>query len=314
MSGHVLRFRSDPKNAGLTAPSNPHQERISSWLISESLVPHSIEDLRDKGIGEYRVSMECPVDSQADVWDGLTAAHRLADEIDVAWCCAWGKPYFRSKLTFVSSEAPNGWSGNLREVEIAIQKENGSGYMVACDMFQSDWQWWWCLPLKWTLDVRRKLLTAPAVLKELISLHVRAHKSADEKLLYLAKALEIVGAFFRSDGSRASRNGGVELEMQKIGIAPEFTQPIAWLFEIANTRFDVRHAWDRDSPGVALHPKMSDQERSDFTYNADLVIRAFVCARLDIALYLIKVKHGEPPSHGRWNEGSLEFESSACAH
>ena len=124
------------------------------------------------------------------------------------------------------------------------------------------------------------MLNAPPIVRDLIDLHIRSHKSDDGALFHLAKSLEIVAAFFQGNGSRASRNTWIEREMTRIGVYGELTQSIEWMFNIANERFDVRHAWDKDSPGVVLHPRMTDQEKHDFTYNADLVTRAFICERL----------------------------------
>src|SRR5262249_1360938 len=151
-----------------------------------------------------------------------------------------------------------------------------------------------------TLVARQAYTGAPPIVRELIELHIRSQKSGDGRLFLLAKALEIVGAFFRGDGSRASRNAGIEAEIRTTGTDNHLTQPVAWLVDIANERLDVRHAWNRDSPGLVLHPRMTTQERNDFTRNADLLIRAFICARLGLPVPLVGVGDTEPPKTGTW--------------
>ena len=75
-----------------------------------------------------------------------------------------------------------------------------------------------------------------------------SHQAHESQLFSLAKALEVVGAFFGK--SRAARNSGLQDALTKIGIDTNMTQDVAWLFNIANERFDVRHAWNR---GVTVH-------------------------------------------------------------
>jgi hypothetical protein len=54
---------------------------------------------------------------------------------------------------------------------------------------------------------------------------------------------------------------------------------------------------------------MTGQERIDFTSNADLVIRAFVCERLGVEVPIMADTGGSSPKGGRWNGESLEFDS-----
>lgn len=305
MVSHVIVFNSAEKHVGLTAPCDPHQEQIGDWRVFETLQPHPHEDLREKGIGVYRLVLERVVSTQDEVWTALHEACKLADELDVAWCYASGKPYYATEFRRVSSEAPRNWSGNLRDVERDIQRETSGAFVAASAFVDLRWAWWPSLPLQRTLTARQACTNAPPVIRELIELHVRSHKAHDAELFLLAKALEIVGAYFR--GSRASRNASIEQTMKQIGVHATLTQTVEWLFDIANERFDVRHAWDKDSPGVALHPRMTDRERTDFINNADLVIRAFICERLGIPLPLITVNHGEPTKPGQWKGDVLDF-------
>jgi hypothetical protein len=294
----VLRFESPEKNLGLLKPSTPHKAQVGAWHLYETIKPHPHNDFRQKEIGGYRVVMERLVATQNEARQGLEGSYKLAQELDVAWCYAWGKPLIHVVQGLTLSEAPSPWSGNLVEVEMAIQRQAGGFIVVAQQGLWREYAWWPSLPLERALITRQACLNARPIVRDLIELHIRSHKSVDGSLFLLAKALEIVGAFFWK-GSRASRNAGIEHEMKKVGVHPALTQSIDWLFDIANKRFDVRHAWDKDSPGVVLHPRMTTQERDDFTRNADIVIRAFICERLGIGVPMLSVNDGEPSESER---------------
>jgi hypothetical protein len=137
------------------------------------------------------------------------------------------------------------------------------------------------LPLEKVLAVRESLLHASPEIEHLVELHIAAHKSELGALFFLAKGLELAGAFFGR--RRTARNTGLERELKAIGIAARLTRSVEWLFEIANTRFDVRHAVKPCSP-VSLHPRMNDSERAEFRHNADLLLRGFICARLGVGI------------------------------
>jgi hypothetical protein len=295
------------KDLGLMAPGAPYDTQINSWRVHESLAPHPQQDLRQKGIGVYSLLLEREVSTQDEVWSALDEASKLSEELDIAWCYAWGKPYRSVETMLRCIEAPEGWSGNLREVERNIERKKGGFFVDAAGFAYQHYAWWPCLPLERAVAARRACTKAPPVIRELIELHIRWHKSVDRELFLLAKALEIVGAYFGK--SRADRNAGIEQEMKKLGVNVHLTQTAAWLFDIANERFDVRHAWDKDSPGVVLHPRMTDQEKRDFMFNADLIVRVFICEQLGIDVCIITHYDGEPKQFGRWEGDTLVFAS-----
>jgi hypothetical protein len=243
----------------------------------------NVHDYLQKGLGSYRLVLEKPVSKQEEVWARLHEAGQIAAELDVAWCYVCGTPFFAMRPTFVASEAPTGWTGNTREVEIEIQKERGLGYAVAAQVVVSHWLRLPFLPLEKVLRVREAYVKSVPVIQDLIELHIAAHKSDHGNLFFFAKALELAGAFFGQP--RAARNTGLQAEMVKIGIASHLTQSVAWLFDMANTRFEVRHVVDGYSP-VTLHPRMDANEKHEFAVNADLVLRGFVCQQLGIDIIL----------------------------
>lgn len=282
MSSHLLRYQSPEKVLGIGSNCPPHSTTIDSWRISETYQSNTHEYLQ-KGMGSYRLVLEKEVSTQEEVWSALHGACQIAEELDLAWCYVCGTPFLAMRPSFIDSEAPAHWTGNTREIEVEIHKERGVGYAVATQVVNSHWLSLPFLPLKKVLAVREAYLKAPPVIRDLIELHVAAHKSDRGNLFFLAKGLELAGAFFGQ--ARADRNSRLQEEMVKIGIASHLTQSVAWLFEMANTRFDVRHVVNGYSP-VNLHPRMTDSERQDFVYNSDILLRAFICQRLGIEIIL----------------------------
>lgn len=312
MGQHLLRFESPRKVIGLTEPSEPHEVDVGQLRVVEHFQPHPDQRRREQGLGEYFISVERPVEHQGELTNALMEADKFAAELEVAWCYTWGVPFTALRTMLVEMDAPRGWSGNLSNIQKRmIVEESGITYdSIGFESRQSEWRSE--LPLKSTLTVRASTVAASPIVRELIELHIHSHQVNDGRLFTLAKALEIVGAFFQqTKRARAARNNGVEQEMLRIGVRNEMTQSVEWLFDIANERFDVRHAWDAGAPGVALHPRLSNQERLDFVKNADLVIQAFICSRLGINVPHLTLNTNRPTSRGRWNGDVLEFDSAS---
>ncbi len=287
MTAHTLRFESPEKVMELRAACNPHSASVGVWRVSETYEPNTHHQLQ-QGLGSYRLSLQRPVTTQEEVRSALREAEEIAEDLDVAWCYVCGRPFFALRQTFVLFEAPDGWTGNVRQVEIEIQKERGLGHTEAMQVFSPHWLSLPFLPLERVLAVRHARLKASAEIQSLVDLHIAAHKSEHGKLFFYAKGLELAGAFFGR--AKAARNSGLENKMVNIGVLPHLTQTVEWLFEMSNTRFDVRHVVNQCSP-VTLHPRMNATERVEFEYNADLVIRGFVCAQLGVPIILWR----EPP-------------------
>ena len=204
-------------------------------------------------------------------------------------------------------EAPEYWTGNMSDVRAAIQRETSKYYVAAQAVYCEHWSWWPILPLKYVLDVQREYTKAGYELRELINLHVGSHQTVDGSLFLLAKGLEIVGAQYGT--RRSSRNAGVQREMENLGVDAKLTKPIAWLYEMANTRFDIRHAWDNRAN--SLHPKLTKHERDEFEQNADLVLRAFIANKLNVPVHIITFQQGSPESHPKWDDDTLVWPAPA---
>jgi hypothetical protein len=282
MGVHTLEFRSPEKVLELQTACSPHSASIGSWSVTETYQPNTHRHVQE-GLGGYRLILEKPVCTQDEVWAALGEAEQIAEELDVAWCYVCKSPFFAMRQTLVCSEAPTGWTGNTREIGIKIQKARGLGYAAAVQVAQSHWVSLPFLPLEKVLSVREAILKASPDIQSLVELHIAAHKSGSGKLFFLAKGLELAGASFGQ--ARVTRNSGLHGEMVRTGISPHLTQSVGWLFDMANTRFDVRHVVNGYSP-VTVHPKMNTTERREFEVNADLVIRSLLCTRLAVEIIL----------------------------
>jgi len=195
-------------------------------------------------------------------------------------------------MKFVLSDGPRDWRGNYHEVRVAIERQAGNAFY--CEAMQVTNQAWIrapFLPLKQLLKARTAYLAAPPILHELIGLHVSAYKAPLGNLFMLAKALEVVGKHYGpTRATRATRNSSMQHAMNGMGLTPHLKQNVEWLFNIANTRFDIRHAVDKDAPGVSLHPKLTPAERRDFEEDATLVVRAFICEQLGLDMHIVLKK------------------------
>jgi hypothetical protein len=276
----TLRFESAVKVFGVRSEPKAYVGQVGEWQISEVFQPGTYHAL-DQGLGSYTLVLETSVASEHEAWDALHRADELVDEVDTAWCYVCGKPFqvFSSIIGNTEFEEPPGWKGNLRATIMEFQKAKGflvaASQVVAFKAFSIG-----SLPLKEVLSVREAYLKAEPILDEVIAIHVQAHKASRGRLFFLAKALELVGRFFGQ--TRALRNQNLQDEMVRLGLGPHLTKSVEWLFETANTRYEIRHAVNQHSPGVELHPRLTQEEGEKFWSNGDLVVRGFVCSRLGV--------------------------------
>jgi len=92
----------------------------------------------------------------------------------------------------------------------------------------------------------------------------------------LAHALEIAGSHYPDTTggyAKVARNAGLQALMTNAGEDGNLTRSIEWLFETANSRREIRHAWNQRTDD--LHPQLTTQEGEDFVRNADHVVRVF---------------------------------------
>lgn len=280
MGIHTLKYESREKCYVLDGRCDPHSDRIGRWQVSERYEP-GIPPKPERG--RYRIMIETDVTDVNDLSEAASEAYGLADELDVAWCYVFGEPYSAYKLQLCAIEGPEHWTGNHREVADAAEAEQAVRGKVSINAVS--WVKGSFLPLSRLLAVRVACRSASPIIQELIGLHVASHRVERGGAMMLAKALEVAGKYYGA--TRAARNMGLQNEMIACGVAHQMKRSVGWLFDTANTRFDIRHAIDKDAPGVALHPKLTPEELRDFDHDANLVIRAFVCQKLGLTVYTV---------------------------
>ncbi|HEV3083280.1 MAG TPA: hypothetical protein VGY66_26075 [Gemmataceae bacterium] len=282
MATHTVRYTSPAKAYRLTSPFSPHTDKVDHWTLSESIHEHPREDLRREGVYEYHVVMEKEVATEQDLSGACSEACTIVKELETVWIYAAARPYNFMRLTIQFIEGPHGWSGNFKEVKQAIRRESQAKIFLEIQHNQRNWETPPFLPLETALKAREAYVTADQILRDLIDLHAGAFMNFGQpRFVLLAKALEIAGAFYRAS-SRQARNAGLQTLVMDAGLTGKLTRTVEWLFDIANTRREIRHAWDRDASD--LHPQPTVQEAEDFVRNADLVVRAFICAQLSLPI------------------------------
>ena len=296
MPAHILRFTSPLKALKLSATCEPHTDTVDGWTISENLQPHPRPDMAKDDIQGYYLALEKSVASPQELQVAFTEAATIAHQLEYAWCYATGRPFQYLKLMIQPSAGPPGWAGNYQELRITLDREAQSGFALVIDYHHREWSIASFLPLKLALEARKAILHAPHVLRRLVEIHVDAFKNFGQpRFILLAKALEIAGAYYitgEADKSRKARNKRFQRALRRLGVHKRLTKTVKWLFNISNTRRDIRHAWDHTTTtSLALHPAMSQQEQSEFVRNADLVVRAFICQRLAIPIVTYDAMH-----------------------
>jgi hypothetical protein len=285
MSTHTLQYQSPEKLFILTGNCPPHSAQIDQWQISETFTPNTHPDL---GAGTYHIVIEAKVASSDEQMAACSKSIAIAQELDIAWCYLFGKPFKAVRLQLLLTDGPEDWSGNFNEVRVAIQRATQRYYCAAMQIGNREWYEVSHLPLERLLNIRAAYLATSPILRELIGLHVSAHKAPLGGLLMLAKALEVAGRHYGAE--RAVRNAGLQQTMDRLGVTPHLKQNVEWLFNLANERFDIRHAVDKDAPGVSLHPKLTPVERREFEEDSTLVVRAFICDQLGVDFYIVPRK------------------------
>src|SRR4051794_25137607 len=117
MPTHTLRFTSPEKVFILAEECAPHAEQIERWHISETFTPGTHPDL---GAGSYHIVLEAPVSSLDEQMVAFEEAIGVADEIDIAWCYVFDRPFIAVRNIITLPDAPEHWSGNFWDVQAAI--------------------------------------------------------------------------------------------------------------------------------------------------------------------------------------------------
>ena len=290
MATHILRYVSPPKAYSLTPPILPYSGKVERWTIYEQIQDHSREDLRQQGISEYRVEMETQVANEDDLAKAISDAHLIASQLENLWIYSAARPFYYMRVTLLLMEGPDGWKGNVKEVRQAIRRDGGARVLGDIHLQSQNWETPPFLPLETALKARAAYLINGPTLQQVIDLHVAAFKhSGQPKHVLLASALEIAGSYYpdsTGNFTRVARNSGLQQLISDAGLDRDITQTIEWLFNTANTRREIRHAWNQQTS--SLHPQLTLQEGEDFVRNADLVLRAFVCKQLGLPIVVYR--------------------------
>jgi hypothetical protein len=288
MATHILRYASPPRAYKLTDPTSPHSAKVGRWTIYEDIQAHPQEDLRQKGLSEYRGVMEAEVVNEEEMRRAGPEASIIASELENLWIYTAARPFHFMRLSIQPNYGPTGWNGNVDEVKQAIRQESGADLFLEIQWNHRNSQTPPFLPLETTLKARAAYLAADATIQQMVDLHVAAFKhSGQPRHVLLAGALEIAGSYYPdSTGgySKVARNSGLQKLITDAGQDRNLTQTIEWLFNTANSRREIRHAWNQQTR--AMHPKLSPQEAKDYVRNADLILRVFICTQLELPIVI----------------------------
>jgi hypothetical protein len=161
-----LRYESPEKIYGLLSESKAYSATLGEWRITEVFQPHAHDEI-EAGLGSYRLALEKDVTDYDNLFTSLSEACEIAKQIDVAWCYVFEKPFKAAHTRYQLIEAPEGWSGNTREVEAAIRGWAGAVHAGP----HRQWEWIPFLPLERVLRVRAAYLKTQPEVQTLIDLH-----------------------------------------------------------------------------------------------------------------------------------------------
>lgn len=281
-------FKSKPQLYVLASTGSPHQRTVGDWIVRESYEPLDDRTLPDDTVS-YSIWIETEVSSPEEIWAKRSKGFELAYDLNRVWTYVCGQPINVARLGLVAYHAPAAWTTNAEEVEKDLQAAI-SGLTYKEISIQTR-HWTYCpeLPLAKALDVRESYETASDFVRTLIELHYLSLTSvkSEARFFFFAKALEIVRALLPSRTNRQKQ------KLLPVNIASDLHKSLHWLFDMANTRSNVRHVVQKGAITTLL-PQMSVQEGRSFQHDADLVIRTVVCMQLGHEPFL--VIHGKPNS------------------
>jgi hypothetical protein len=222
--------------------------------------------------------MEAAV-STSDAFQEVSSAIRsVAEDLDRFWIYACGEPLEPIVVQISFDTTPSGWQSNEKEVKqyflrhakemFPVVKLGNHRHTIAMPYY----------PLLPAIEARKACRTAGPLINTLVDLHYNALKFREghAALFTLAKGLELAVRLLPGR-TRQEKHELLPAEAKSL-----LTQPIKWLFEIANTRLDVRHVVQQTPQQTALHPRITGEEATAFKRNADVLLRYIICSRLGI--------------------------------
>jgi len=279
MSRHILRYESPEQFVRVPSGVVPGVVDVDGWTVSEKLSEMSPE-VTANGIASYRIVLERAVGASDELGDAYWPAHKLADDLSLAWCVLCGWVFEDCSMGGACNADPRGWKSNYNSVSVEIQRDDGEFVFEAAQSWSYRCVTFPFMPLVRVIDVRSKLQSAPTSILELAKLYREARASRD--LMLLSKALELVGRNYGK--SRTTRNAGLQNFINSNFAPGLITETADWMFTKANTRFETRHGVDIDSPTFALAQPMTQKEAADYATNAGRTIRGFICSELGVQM------------------------------
>lgn len=280
MSEYFLQYLSEPVVCGFPK-SEPFGTNIDGWHIRDDTTEtNRIE--KDTSLVEYQVIVEKKVDRKQDkeeqrkeLRDFQDEAFDLINELKLVWPLVFGDIQSPSETTHRPQNAPDHWSSNSRDL---LEDLHPSRFTMKLSIDDQQWVILPYHPLRRLLAARSAYREASNPIRTLVKLYYDALDSNPHAAMFMfAKALELVRAILPGDTDR-ERTQALAHEVRKA-----IDKDLSWLFMIANNRLDVRHVV-RDPYDLALHPEMTEDERTDFSKNASKVIKSVIEGNLGLSI------------------------------
>ncbi|HUE89015.1 MAG TPA: hypothetical protein VMO26_23285, partial [Vicinamibacterales bacterium] len=257
--------------------------RVGRITLAEHLDTDDPKDLPGS-VGSYWLTMEAPISSRKEFDQSVSECFDIADDLDRCWIYATGEPFLAVRVVISFPQAPDGWSGNTRDLRKQLLHREGGLDAEGIETRSRPWMLAPRLPLRNAVEAIHQYRAASSATRTLIELHYQALKSTqgEARLFFLAKGLELVRALL-AGRTLKDKEGGLPEAVHR-----ELRRSLGWLYDMANNRIDIRHVI-LNPQGPELHRPLSDAERSDFRKDADLVLRGFICDTLDLELPIIEL-------------------------
>lgn len=264
----------------------PKKVSYAGWTIQDSYVANKYSEIRE-GLGGYKLLVERQLSQGLNLNEEYSIGVELCERIEKIWpyvsAMPFGVAHFGSVLQIQTP--PNNWTSNFDQIEADYHKaikSNSWGKISARHNF-------WTFGDRFFVEGLVRGLEAydniSALAVELINIHYEAYHNPSVRPLLMSKALEIVREILPGKTDKQK-----ELALpQELKNHKETS--LGKLYELSNKRLDTRHPLTK-KPSVALYNAMEGKEYQDFIEDSDCVIRAVICAELNLPY--IKISKGEP--------------------
>jgi len=290
----TLKYESEPRLYGFQKSTFLSDEKVDDLIISEHFDDGPHEDL-EPGLGYYNLSVESVVSTDHEFWKTRGKIFDLIRELNKIWVYVTGYPLSRKVYSSLvirvtdPGSAPPEWKTNASTVKNDLTKEQGFLIGGEVNIITRSYIWLPAPPLLATLQALERYQNSPEEIRTLVDLHDLFHMDSlaiPVRLIVMAKALELAAALLPGK-TRKQKESALPPEVKQ-----ELNDSLAWLFEIANTRREIRHPVTKNLKDSVLHPTLEVEERKRFCHQSDLVVKSVVCKALGVEVPI--VKEGSP--------------------